>query len=47
MLRSLGREELDATLAEMGEIVVKDDMSNEEYRFDHAAVAALFSDVSG
>jgi molecular chaperone Hsp33 len=47
MLRSLGREELDATLAEMGEIVVKDDMSNEEYRFDRAAVEALFGDVAG
>jgi molecular chaperone Hsp33 len=45
MLRSLGREECDATLADVGEIVVKDDMCNEEYRFDHAAVAALFSDV--
>lgn len=42
MLRSLGRHELDATLAELGEIIVKDDMCNEEYRFDHAAVAALF-----
>ena len=44
MLRSLGRHELDATLAELGEIIVKDDMCNEEYRFDHAAVAALFDE---
>lgn len=42
MLRSLGRAELDATLAELGEIIVKDDMCNEEYRFDNAAVNALF-----
>ena len=42
MLRSLGRAELDTTLAELGEIIVKDDMCNEEYRFDHAAVDALF-----
>ena len=44
MLRSLGRHELDATLAELGEIIVKDDMCNEEYRFDRAAVAALFDE---
>src|SRR5258706_2826129 len=42
MLRSLGRAELDATLAELGEILVRDDMCNEEYRFDRAAVDALF-----
>ncbi len=42
MLRSLGRAELDATLAEVGEIIVKDDMCNEEYRFDRAMVDALF-----
>jgi molecular chaperone Hsp33 len=41
-LRSLGRAELDATLAELGEIVVNDDMCNEQYRFDPAAVNALF-----
>jgi molecular chaperone Hsp33 len=46
MLRSLGREECEATLADVGEIVVKDDMCNEEYRFDHAAVAALFSEAT-
>ncbi len=43
MLRSLGREELDATLDEVGEVVVRDDMCNEEYRFDRVAVAALFA----
>ena len=43
MLRSLGRDELDQTLRETGEIIVKDDMCNEEYRFDPAAVDALFS----
>ena len=42
MLRSLGRDELDQTLRETGEIIVKDDMCNEEYRFDPAAVDALF-----
>lgn len=42
VLRSLGREELESTLAEYGEVIVKDDMSNQEYRFDPAAIAALF-----
>ena len=44
MLRSLGRHELDATLAALGEIIVKDDMCNEEYRLDHDDVAALFDE---
>ena len=43
MLRSLGRDELNQTLQEIGEIIVKDDMCNEEYRFDPAGVDALFS----
>jgi molecular chaperone Hsp33 len=42
VLRSLGREELDATIAEYGEVIVKDDMCNQEYRFDEKAIAALF-----
>ncbi len=42
VLRSLGRAELDTTLAEFGEVIVKDDMCNQEYRFDAAAIAALF-----
>ncbi|MEI6737337.1 MAG: Hsp33 family molecular chaperone HslO, partial [Pseudomonadota bacterium] len=42
VLRSLGRAELDATLAEYGEVIVKDDMCNQEYRFDSVAIAALF-----
>ena len=46
MLRALGREELEGTLAEYGEVIVKDDMSNQEYRFDAAAIAALF-DTTG
>jgi molecular chaperone Hsp33 len=47
MLRQLGRAELEATLAELGEIVVKDDICNEEYRFDAAAVEALLSEEAG
>ncbi len=42
VLRSLGREELATALAEFGEVIVKDDMCNQEYRFDAAAVSALF-----
>jgi molecular chaperone Hsp33 len=44
VLRSLGREELEGTLAEYGEVIVKDDMCNQEYRFDPAAIAALFDE---
>jgi len=42
MLRGLGRPEVDAMLAERGEIVVRNEMCNHEYRFDATAVAALF-----
>jgi molecular chaperone Hsp33 len=45
VLRSLGREELETTLAEYGEVIVKDDMCNQEYRFDAAAIEALFNDA--
>ena len=43
MLKSLGREELESTLAELGEIVVKDDICNEEYRFGAEDVKRLFA----
>ncbi|MBE7422672.1 MAG: Hsp33 family molecular chaperone HslO [Zoogloeaceae bacterium] len=42
MLRSLGRAEAEAILAEQGEIVVRDDICNREYRFDAADLDALF-----
>ncbi|AMO36241.1 Hsp33 family molecular chaperone HslO [Thauera humireducens] len=42
MLRSLGEDEVRAILAEHGEIVVHDDVSNHTYRFDAADVDALF-----
>ena len=42
MLRSLGREEVEATLAELGIVEVKDDICNQVYRFDAAAVKRLF-----
>jgi len=46
MLRGLGRPEVDAMLAEHGEVVVRNEMCNHEYRFDAAAVAALFEDAA-
>jgi molecular chaperone Hsp33 len=42
MLRSLGRAELESILAEQGELRVRNEMCNHEYRFDRAAVEALF-----
>lgn len=42
MLRSLGRAELQAILDEHGEIVIRDDICNHEYRFDTARVDGLF-----
>jgi molecular chaperone Hsp33 len=41
MLRGLGREEVEATVAELGEIVVHDEICNHEYRFGPAEVSAL------
>ena len=43
MLQSLGEDEVRAILAEHGEIVVHDELSNHHYRFDGAAVDALFT----
>lgn len=42
MLRSLGRDEVDAVLLEHGEVVIKDDICNREYRFDAQAIDELF-----
>lgn len=42
MLRSLGRAEVDAILQEHGEVLIKDDICNREYRFDAKAVEELF-----
>ena len=43
MLLGLGRAECDAILAEHGEIRVHDDICNQEYTLDAAAVDALFA----
>lgn len=42
MLRSLGRPELEATLAEQGEIVINDDICNQEYRYGPDVLEVLF-----
>jgi molecular chaperone Hsp33 len=43
MLRSLGREEVESILAEQGEVVIRNEMCNHEYRFDAGAIARLFA----
>lgn len=43
VLRTLGRNEVESILAEQGEVVVRNEMCNHEYRFDRAAVEALFA----
>jgi molecular chaperone Hsp33 len=42
MLRALGRAECEAVLAEKGEVHVRDDLCNRDYRLDAAAIAGLF-----
>lgn len=43
MVRSLGQAELEAILQEHGEVMIKDDICNREYRFDAEAIADLFA----
>jgi molecular chaperone Hsp33 len=45
ILLSLGRDEVDAALREHGEVVIKDDICNREYRFDGQAVEDLFGNT--
>lgn len=42
MLRGLGRQEVEAILAEQGEVVIRNEMCNHEYRFDALAIRELF-----
>ncbi len=44
MLRSLGRAEVEGILAEKGEVLIKNEMCNHEYRFDAGAVASIFKE---
>jgi len=43
MLCALGRSEVEAIIAEQGELRIRNEMCNHEYRFDRAAIEALFS----
>jgi len=43
MLLGLGRDEVESILAEQGEVVIKNEMCNHEYRFDARAIADLFA----
>jgi molecular chaperone Hsp33 len=45
VLRGLGREECESILAEKGEVVIKNEMCNHEYRFDREAVETLFGEM--
>jgi len=42
MLKSLGRAEVEAALAEQGEIAIEDEICRQEYRFGHEMVPRLF-----
>ena len=43
MLRGLGRQEVESILAERGEVVIRNEMCNHEYRFDAKAIAEVFA----
>lgn len=43
MIRSLGQEDAETIVREHGEILIKDDICNREYRFSPEDVAALFN----
>jgi molecular chaperone Hsp33 len=42
MLQQLGRGEVEAILSEHGEVVIRDDICNRDYRFGAADIAQLF-----
>ncbi len=44
MLKGLGRAEVESILAEKGEVLIRNEMCNHEYRFDAAAVALMFAE---
>jgi molecular chaperone Hsp33 len=43
VLRGLGREEVESILAERGEVVIRNEMCNHEYRFDAGAIREIFT----
>jgi len=46
MLRSLGREEVNAILHEFGEVIINDEICNRAYHLDALAIDAVFRDAS-
>ena len=46
MIRSLGREDAETLVREHGEILIRDDICNRDYRFTPEDVAALFAPTS-
>ena len=42
MLRGLGREEVEGILAEKGEVLIRNEICNHEYRFDAKAIREIF-----
>jgi molecular chaperone Hsp33 len=42
LLRGLGREEVESILAEQGEVVIRNEMCNHEYRFDARAISKIW-----
>ena len=47
MVRSLGQEDAETILAEHGEILIRDDICNRDYRFKAEEVAQLFAKSTG
>ena len=47
MIRSIGRTDAETILEEHGEILIRDDICNREYRFSADDVAALFEASQG
>lgn len=46
LLLGLGRQEVESILAEKGEVVIRNEMCNHEYRFDARAIAEVFRPTS-
>jgi len=47
MLRNLGRAEVESILAEKGEVLIRNEMCNHEYRFGAEDVASMFAERAG
>jgi molecular chaperone Hsp33 len=47
LLLGLGREEVESILAEKGEVVIRNEMCNHEYRFDARAISEIFPSALG